>query len=176
MIYVIDTSSWQQMFGCYRRARFPTLWQLFDELVASGAIISVSHVLREIENRDKQNDELEWAKAHTSLFPDVNEQEIQFLRKIFQVPRFRHVIPDYLRDTDDDENTFEFSDAEKHEEEKTDESADPFLIARAKILDGMVITQERERGNRVRIPTICGHFDIECGTLDDLMEKENWSF
>jgi len=166
VIYVIDTSSWQQLFGCYRRARFPTLWQLFDELVASGAIISVSHVLREIENRDKKNDELEWAKAHLELFPRVSEKESQFLREIYAVPRFRHVVPTEIRDDDVDEEQDEDSGAD----------ADPFLIARAKILDGMVITQERERGNRVRIPTICGHFDIECGTLDDLMEKENWSF
>ena len=102
MIYVIDTSSWQQLFTCYRRLRFPTLWQLFDELVASGAIISVSQVLREIENRDKKNDELEWAKAHADIFSDANEQEIQFLREIFQVPSFRHVVPNYLRETDYD--------------------------------------------------------------------------
>ena len=176
MIYVIDTSSWQQLFVCYRRIRFPTLWQSFDELVASGAIISVSHVLREIGNRDKKNGEFEWATANTNLFPDLNEEEIRFLRNIFQVPRFRHVVRDYLQDTNDDENANDFADAHKLKDEKTDESADPFLIARAKILDGMVITQERERGNRVRIPSICYHFDIACGTLDDLMEVENWSF
>ena len=119
---------------------------------------------------------LNWATAHRNLFPDVNEQEFQFLREIFQVPRFRHLVPDYVLDSDYDEDTHEFAEADKFEEEKTDESADPFLIARAKILDGMVISQERKRGNRVRIPTICGHFSIECGTLDDMMEKENWSF
>ena len=173
---MIDTSSWQQLFRCYRRMRFPTLWRMFDELVASGAIISVSHVLREIEIRDKNNDEVEWAKAHTNLFSDLQEQEIQFLQQIFQVPRFRHVVPHYLADTDADEMAFEFADVDKHGEENTDESADPFLIARAKILDGMVITQERERGNRVRIPSICNHFDIACGSLDDLMELERWSF
>ena len=163
---MIDTSSWQQLFGCYKRVRFPTLWQLFDELVASGAIISVSHVLREIENRDKKNDELEWAKAHTNLFPDVNEEEFQFLREIFQVPRFRHVVPTEIRDDDVDKN----------QDEDSNTDADPFLIARANAIDGMVITQERERGNRVRIPSICNYFDIKCGTLDDLMAMENWSF
>ncbi len=176
MIYVIDTSSWQQLFTCYRRLRFPTLWQLFDELVASGAIISVSQVLREIENRDKKNDELEWAKAHAGLFSDANEQEIQFLSEMFQVPSFRHVVPAYLRETDYDARNYKFEDMFKEATDEHDESADPFLIARARNLDGMVITQERERGNRVRIPSICNHFDIECGTLDDLMENEGWSF
>ena len=176
MIYVIDTSSLQQLFGCYRRVRFPTLWQLFDGLVSSGAITSVSQVLREIEDRDKKNDEVEWASVHADLFPDVKEQEIQFLREIFLVPRFRHVVPDYVLETDYDEDANESVDVVNQQEQNSAESADPFLIARAKIQGGMVITQERERGNRVRIPTICSHFGIKCGTLDDLMAAEGWSF
>ena len=173
---MIDTSSWQQLFGCYRRVRFPTLWQLFDELVSSGAIISVSQVLREIEDRDKKNDEFEWANVHADLFPNVKEQEIHFLREIFLVPHFRHVVPDYVIEIDYDEDANKFVDVVNEQEQNSAESADPFLIARAKIRGGMVITQERERGNRVRIPSICNHFDINCGTLDDLMALEGWSF
>ncbi len=156
MKYVFDTSSIQQLFGCYKRARFPSLWKKFDELVASGAITSIRHVMRGISHRDKGNGELEWAKAHSDLFPSFAENESLFLREIFEVPRFRHVIPTNLRDTE--------------------AAADPYLIARANAIDGMIITQERERGNRVRIPSICNHFDINCGTLDDLMALEGWSF
>lgn len=164
MKYVIDTSSWQQLFGCYRPDRFPTLWRLFDELVAGGGITSIRHVLREIENRDKHNGELEWAIAHLELFPSVNENESQFLRENYAVPRFSHVIRTEIRDD------------EEEEDQDDDSDADPFLIARANAIDGMVITQERARGERVRIPTICNHFGIKCGTLDDLMELEGWSF
>ncbi len=166
MRYVIDTSSWQQLFGCYGQERFPTLWIQFGELVAGGAITSIKHVLREIENRDKNNGELEWANAHLDLFHAVSEKESQFLRELYAVPRFRHVVPTEVRDDDTDEE----------QDEDWDSDADPFLIARAKNIDGMVITQERERGNRVRIPTICSYFDIKCGTFDDLMAAEGWSF
>ncbi len=166
MTYVIDTSSWQQLFGCYRRERFPTLWHQFGELVSGGSITSIKHVLREIENRDKNNGELQWSNAHLELFPEVSEIESQFLREIYAVPRFSHVVPAEIRDDDSDEE----------QDEDPDADADPFLIARANAIDGMVITQERMRGNRVRIPSICRHFDIKCGTLDDLMERENWSF
>lgn len=162
MTYVLDTSSWQQLFGCYGHERFPTLWNLFGELVSGGEITSIRHVLREIENRNKNNGELQWASSHLALFPPLSEKESQFLREIFAVPRFRHVIPTEIRDDDADEDS--------------DADADPFLIARAKAIDGIVITQERERGNRVRIPSICNHFDIKCGTLDDLMAMEDWSF
>ncbi len=166
MKYVIDTSSWQQLFGCYRYERFPSLWKRFDDLVSSGAITSIRHVLREIENRDKKNGELEWANSHLELFPRINDIESQFLRDIYDVPRFRHVVPTDIRDDD------EYDDLDAD----SDEIADPFLIAKARAIDGMVITQERERGNRVRIPGICKHFDIQCGTLDDLMRMEDWRF
>ena len=156
MKYVVDTSSIQQLFGCYKRVRFPSLWTSFDEMVARGAITSIRHVMREISQRDKGNGELEWAKANSKLFPSFAENESLFLREIFEMPRFRHVIPTNLRDTE--------------------AAADPYLIARANTVEGMVITQERERGNRVRIPTICRQFDIKCGTLDDLMAAEGWSF
>ena len=156
MIYVIETSSWQQLFGCYRRERFPTLWEKFDETVASGAITSIQHVLREIERRDKKNGELEWARTRPELFPGLNENESRFLRDIFEVPRFRLVVPTDLRDTE--------------------VGADPYLIARAKAIGGMVITQERRRNSRVTIPSICQHFEILCGSLDDFMNRRNWSF
>ena len=156
MKYVIDTSSFQQLFSCYKRARFPSLWNKFDELVESGAVISIQHVLREIRHRDRGHGEIEWTHAHSELFPSATENEALLLYQIFEVPRFRHVVPTDIRDTE--------------------AAADPFLIARAKAIDGMVITQERERGNRVRIPSVCHHFDIKCGTLDDLMEMEDWLF
>ena len=156
MKYVIDTNSFQQLFGCYPRERFPSLWRNFDELVDGGAISSIAHVLREIQNRDRKHGELEWAQAHRELFHPISGNESQFLRKIFQIPRFRHVVPTDIRDTD--------------------APADPYLIARAEATESMVVTQETMRGNRVRIPTICSYFDIKCGTLDDLMAAEGWSF
>ena len=127
-MYVVDTSSLQQLFRCYSRERFPTLWIRFDELVERGAIISTQQVMREIEQRNKKNGELEWAKANKELFPSSTEKELQFLRKIYEVPRFRQTIPTDIRNP----NT----------------PADPFLIARAKIVGGTVITQEREPPNQ----------------------------
>ncbi len=156
MKYIVDTSSFQQLFGCYKRVRFPSLWKEFDELVNCGAITSIQHVMREISHRDKGNGELEWAKKNSDLFPSITENETEFLREIFKEPRVRHVVPTDIRDTQ--------------------AAADPYLVARARSIKGMVITQERERGNRVRIPTICNQFGIKCGTLDDLMALEGWSF
>ncbi len=156
MIYVFDTSSFQQLFHCYHADRFPSLWRKFDELVERRAITSVENVMREISNRDKKHGELEWAQKHPDLFPRATADESQFFHQIYQIPQFRHVVPADIRDIDT--------------------PADPYLIARAKTIEGMIITQERQRGNRVGIPSICRHFGVNCGTLDDLMDAEGWSF
>ena len=156
MIYVFDTTSWQQLFGCYSRCRFPTLWKLFDELVALHRVTSIEQVMNEIERRDKKNGELEWARENPDVFPVLSHIDSLLLGEIYKEPRFRHVVSIDQRDAQ--------------------APADPYLIARANAIGGMVITQERERGNRVRIPSICRHFDIKCGSLDDFMERENWSF
>ena len=64
-MYVIDTSSLQQLFRCYSQERFPTLWQRFDELVAYGTITSIRQVMREIEQRNKKDGEVEWVAERT---------------------------------------------------------------------------------------------------------------
>lgn len=156
MIYVFDTSSVQQLFLCYHVERFPSLWRRFDELIQIRTITSVEQVLQEIGNRDKKHGELEWAQNHPDLFPRITANESQFFHQLYQEPRFRHVVPIDIRDR----NT----------------PADPYLIARANALDGMVISQERVRGNRVTIPSMCDQFDVKHGTLDDLMAAEGWSF
>lgn len=129
---------------------------MFDELVALRRVTSIEHILNEIERRDKKNGELEWAREHSDLFPVLSHNDSLFLSEIYNEPRFRHVVSIERRDAQ--------------------APADPYLIARAKTVEGMVITQERTRGNRVRIPSICKYFDIKCGTLDDLMAAEGWSF
>lgn len=59
---------------------------------------------------------------------------------------------------------------------KGGKNADPFLIARAKILNIPVVTMEKYKEHAVKIPNICEHFGIECLHLEDFMEKENWQF
>ena len=48
MIYVFDTSSFR-VLGNYYPDRFPSFWEMFDELVAAGRIVSVREVHRELD-------------------------------------------------------------------------------------------------------------------------------
>ena len=55
-------------------------------------------------------------------------------------------------------------------------NADPFIIARAKVLSATVITLEADRINGAKIPNICRHFNIPFNSLEGFMEIEEWEF
>lgn len=68
-------------------------------------------------------------------------------------------------------------------------SADPFVIALAielerdpqKTLDPsvkkrVVVSEERLRGTRVRIPFVCKEYGIECITMIEMCRSEMWKF
>ena len=54
--------------------------------------------------------------------------------------------------------------------------ADPFVIAKAKVHNGCVITQEVKKPNAARIPNVCEHFGVDCLNLEGFMEREDWTF
>lgn len=54
--------------------------------------------------------------------------------------------------------------------------ADPFVIAKAKVLKGCVITQESKKPNAAHIPNVCEYFSIDCLNLEGFMEREDWIF
>jgi hypothetical protein len=50
------------------------------------------------------------------------------------------------------------------------------LVAKAKITDATLITEEKFKPNGTKIPNICKHFEIKCKDLEEFMEQEHWSF
>jgi hypothetical protein len=48
-------------------------------------------------------------------------------------------------------------------------SADPFIIAHAKINQAIVVTQEKPKPMSAKIPNICEHLGIECINLQKFM-------
>ena len=59
---------------------------------------------------------------------------------------------------------------------KGGKNADPFVIARAAVEGGIVVTMEQLKPKAAKIPNICQHFGIQCLTLDEFMEAEGWEF
>ncbi len=117
---------------------------------------SIPHPYREIE--DGPVGELrEWAKNHKELFPAPTTHEAKFILEIFKHQHFQQNI-------------------ERKKILKGGKNADPFIIARAKVLNATVVTLESEPPNAAKIPNICRLFDISCISLEDFMEREKWEF
>lgn len=157
MIYVYDTSGFRALFRSFYRGRFPTLWGMFDDMVADGRIISTREVKREIEDQD--DDLNNWANQHVDVFHTPTAEVAGFLRQIYDVRHFQANI-------------------EQKKLLKGGKNADPFLIATAAVHNppATVVTLEAEKPGAAKIPNICRHFGIPCVDLEGFMEAEEWIF
>jgi len=158
MIYIFDTNCFIVLFNHFYLGRFPSLWEKFDELIVEKKIISVREVYNEIDaywNRDSRL--VQWAKDHREVFEQPSVKEMEFVQQIFSVRHFRNLI----------------------ERKATLEGrpvADPFLVAKAKVENKMLVTQEELRENAAKIPNVCKYFNIQYTNLEGFMEKEEWQF
>lgn len=156
-MYVFDTNSLSVLFDNFYLDRFPSLWEKFDELLLGGRIISVREVYNEIIRRDRDTRLVEWAKNQREFFVQPSVEEMQFVGKIFDVPHFRTLI-------------------RKRETLVGTPVADPFLIAKAKVENRLLVTQETLKPNAAKIPNVCDHFGIRHINLEGFMEREGWQF
>jgi hypothetical protein len=139
----------------YYPDRFPTLWDKFDTLVKNEKIISVREVKNELERYSK-NDLNRFVNLN-NFFSLPTEKEADFIKQIFSNNHFQMILKD--------------------ESIKMGyPQADPFVIAKAKLLDGYVVTNEKYAQNSAKIPNICEFYDIKCIDFQEFMKIENWQF
>ncbi|MDF9409122.1 MAG: hypothetical protein A4E52_01890 [Pelotomaculum sp. PtaB.Bin013] len=157
-IYVFDANVFMDLFGYYYESRFPTLWERFYHGVDIGQITSVREVKHEIDGHYKKDRRInQWARKNSKIFSIPSEEEMLFVQEIFKIEHFQAIISN--------KNRLEGKPV-----------ADPFIIAKAKIINGTVVTNEANRPNGVKIPNICEYFKVKCIDLEKFMEVENWSF
>lgn len=155
MIYVFDSNTLINIFNHYYPKRFPSFWDNFNNMISRQKIISVQEAKRELEN--KKDSLSNWAKNHSNLFSKPNNEELRFITEIFKIKHFRILI-------------------EKKQQYIEGPIADPFIIAKAKIINGCVVTEEKKTENAAKIPNVCNYFKIPCLNLKEFMEKEDWIF
>jgi hypothetical protein len=155
VIYVFDTNSFSEM-SPYFPDVFPAFWVKFEEAVESGEVTSTREVLREL-NDGPQHHVLDWCNLNKSIFATPDAQETGFIQQIFAVPHFLQLIgrKQMLRGTP---------------------VADPFIIARAAVLGGSVVSEESYKVGKPNIPTVCQHFGIPCMKLGDFLRAKRWVF
>lgn len=156
MVYVFDTSALSALFKNFYPDIFTSLWELFDELVDDGNLISTREAGREI--MDSSIDSLlDWHKDNKDIFHTPTAAEGLFVAEIYKVPHFQQNI-------------------EKRKLLNGGKNADPFIIAKASVIQGTVVTTEKFKPNATKIPNICKKFDVNCMSLEEFMAKEGWKF
>ena len=156
MAYVFDTSSFR-VIGNYYPEQFPTFWEKFDQAATAGTIISVREVRRELDFYVPYPHVSDWVEGHRDIFLLPNAAEMRFVSEIFSVPHFQMLV---------------------NERDRLDKNprADSFIIAKAKFINGCVVTEEKWKQNAAKIPNVCKHFGIDCTNLQGFMEREGWTF
>jgi hypothetical protein len=149
--YCIDTSSliaaWQER---YPPENFPAFWVKMDALVADGRLIAPVEVLHETK---KRSDELHtWLKARSVMFRELDDaMQIEVGQILSQFPRLVG-------------------------EKKLRTSADPFVIALARIEGLQLVTDEKPTGSLARpnIPDVCQQLGMPWIGVLQLIRAEKW--
>jgi hypothetical protein len=149
--YCIDTSSviaaWQER---YPPENFPSFWVKMDALAVAGSLVAPIEVLHETK---KRSDELHaWLKARPFMFRELDDaMQIEVANVLSQFPRLVG-------------------------ERKLRTSADPFVIALARVEGLQLVTDEKPTGSLARpnIPDVCQQLSMPWMGLLQLIRAEKW--
>jgi hypothetical protein len=149
--YCIDTSSliaaWQER---YPIENFPAFWRKMEDLINAKRLVSPVEVLNEMQ---KRSDELHaWLKARGEMFRELEDEiQIEAANVLAQFPRLVG-------------------------QRKLRTSADPFVIALARVAGLKIVTDEKPTGSldRPNIPDVCAAMGMSCVGLLELIKAEKW--
>jgi len=159
-IYIIDTSSLVELNRHNPMDIYPTPWEKVEGLIKSGRLVAPREVLDEITMRDDSL--VKWAKKHRGMFRDPTKEQIEIVREILkEYPSFIKTGKRY--------------------------AADPWVIAMAIEMirspqstiyevKRIVVTEEKIRGNKVRIPYVCREYSVQAIDILDMFRLEGWRF
>ena len=158
IMYVLDSSALMHLFDYYYESRFPTLWELFNQGVDCGQFTSVREVRNEIDGHYNKERKINlWARDNSKIFTTPSENEMLLVQDIFKIEHFQAIIS-------------------RRNLLAGKPVADPFVVAKAKFINGVVVTIEANRPNGAKIPNICECFNTKCLSLEEFMEAEKWRF
>jgi hypothetical protein len=150
-VYCVDTSSliaaWQER---YPIEHFPKFWDRMDALISAERLIAPVEVL--IEMRKKSEELHAWLKARQWMFRELDDAvQIEAAKVLAQFPRLVG-------------------------EKKLRTSADPFVIALARVEGLALVTDEKPTGSmsRPNIPDVCSALSMKAMGVLDLIKAEQW--
>lgn len=156
-IYAIDTSvvmDWQARY--FPTDVFPSLVSSVDLLIGEGRWLLPEIVIEEL-NAVGTAEVIAWAKARPAIIVPLSEILAEALAIQNRFPGLKDPKAEF-------------------------EEADAYVVALAKIRNGVVVTQETpasEKRNPKRthfIPDVCRELGLPCISLLGLMRREGWKF
>lgn len=157
MLYVVDTCSLNKL-AHYPRDVFPSFWSALNNLVDKQRLTSVREVLKEMERWTAcPQDIMDWLDSNKHIFETPSEDEMKSIREILAFPSFQRMIG-------------------KRPMLEGTPAADPWIVAKARVLGACVITEEKAEPGSAKIPNVCEYFGVECLNLEGLLRREQWKF
>jgi len=157
MKYVFDTNVLSVIFKYYYISSHHSFWIKFNDLKNKKDLISVREVKKEIEEFRSGDNLEEWVSKNTDFFEIPTAAELSFITKIYRISHFQQNM-------------------EKKKRLKGGAFADPFIIAKAKINNAIIVTQEKYKENSAKIPNICKEFNIKYVDLEGFLNLEKLQF
>jgi Domain of unknown function (DUF4411) len=154
---VFDTSSLSNVLKHYYRSSFPSFWDRFDGALRSKGVVSVREAKGELERHFDKASISQLVAHNPNFFEDPSVEEMAFIREIYGIPHFRQNL-------------------DRKKLLQGGYFADPFIIAKAKVKEAVVVTEEEYRNNGVKIPNICERFDVQSVNLEGFLTAEDWKF
>jgi len=130
---------------------FPTVWKRIDDLATSGHLIATDEVLRELEKMD--DDLYNWMKKRPHMVVPVDGRVQPVVSQVLAAhPRLVNT-------------------------QRGRSQADPFVIALARVENGVVVSGEMRSGNlnRPKVPDVCDALGIRHIRLVDMFREQGWT-
>lgn len=154
MVYVLDTNIFRKLLDHFPKKgkSFEIVWDAIDEKIASGELISVDECFNEIiKHFSEEHLNYQWVKRRKEMFKHPTDEESLIIRDLFQSKKMRECI--HLK------NIIENRPA-----------ADAYLVAKAKVLNAILVTTETYRPHSAQLPNLCEKLGVVCISFDDFME------
>ncbi len=158
--YIIDTSSLIELNKHNPRDVYPGVWKNIERLIKSNRLVAPKEVFNEIKQID---DSLhDWAKKQNKMFIKPTPKQIEIVKDILnKYPSLIKIDRKY--------------------------DADPWVIALTielitspqktlLTIKRIVVTEEKIRGNKIRIPLVCDKYNVESIDVIDMFRSEGWKF
>ncbi len=126
-------------------------------ILQDNRVISVREARFELELRFDKIIINRLMQHNPDFFEDPSVEELSFITQIYAIPHFQQNL-------------------DRKKLLHGGYFADPFIIAKAKIKEAIVVTEEEGPQNGARIPNICERFGINCVKLEGFLINEGWIF